>query len=514
MKQLKLWLSKIDTSAYIIAVIFALRIFLERIKINDTDFFWHVKTGEWVWQHKTVPHFDVFSWLSHSEKLIWVAHEWLADVGMYLLHQIGGLTLISYTTFFLFTTLIILSIYYSKLQIRKIDYLDETGKGLLLIFISLIITVLWNKFDTPRPQILSFVLLVTNLILLEKKKNWWSVIVAVLGINLHGGFWPLFFGVNAYYLLPQKEWKPLLVIFAATFINPNGYQTFMYPFYGLMDNTMSTQIVEWLPVSLFKESSGMLLSFILLGMVLIPKKKIDLWNSLMIVVCSIQAIRGLRFILFMPLLVLPVFITFIDYERIYNWLHKSINKLPKIIVAEPKVVDEQINDEKLTTEQVVENKQSTASLLTIVNLFGIAICLAMSVGVVTKTIKLDGNIVSQQMPIAAVKYMKAHPETQYRLLNDYNIGGYLIYNDIETFVDGRSDPFTTTFNGKKGVLDDYTNNIHKLVASPKQFMKKYKIKNIIYAKNSRIYPYILDLPEKYEIIYEDKDWFIAKVKGD
>src|SRR5437879_1326282 len=55
---------------------------------TDPDLWWHLRTGQWILDNRTVPHADPFS--STQDGTHWVAHEWLADVGLYLLYQAGG----------------------------------------------------------------------------------------------------------------------------------------------------------------------------------------------------------------------------------------------------------------------------------------------------------------------------------------------------------------------------------------------------------------------------------------
>ncbi len=44
---------------------------------KESDSFYHLKTGELIWQTKQIPHSDVFSLT--AEGAPWVAHEWLAE---------------------------------------------------------------------------------------------------------------------------------------------------------------------------------------------------------------------------------------------------------------------------------------------------------------------------------------------------------------------------------------------------------------------------------------------------
>jgi hypothetical protein len=45
--------------------------------VTDPDVWWHLKTGQYITEHKSVPHTDPFSYTRAGEP--WVAHEWLAS---------------------------------------------------------------------------------------------------------------------------------------------------------------------------------------------------------------------------------------------------------------------------------------------------------------------------------------------------------------------------------------------------------------------------------------------------
>src|SRR4051794_14625930 len=55
----------------------------------DWDLWWHLRVGEWVTSHGTVPANDPFSTYGHDKT--WVAYSWLFEVIVYGLHQAFGL---------------------------------------------------------------------------------------------------------------------------------------------------------------------------------------------------------------------------------------------------------------------------------------------------------------------------------------------------------------------------------------------------------------------------------------
>src|SRR5207237_82144 len=58
----------------------------------DPDLCWHLANGRLMVTTGTIPHVDLYSFSAAGHP--WVMHEWLADLTMYLLYQLGGLPLL------------------------------------------------------------------------------------------------------------------------------------------------------------------------------------------------------------------------------------------------------------------------------------------------------------------------------------------------------------------------------------------------------------------------------------
>ena len=67
---------------------FALLLFLPPI-LNDGDTLWQIRTGEWILDHHAIPSIDPFSYTAGDQP--WVAHEWLAETAMALAWRTAGM---------------------------------------------------------------------------------------------------------------------------------------------------------------------------------------------------------------------------------------------------------------------------------------------------------------------------------------------------------------------------------------------------------------------------------------
>jgi hypothetical protein len=65
--------------------------------VLDPDIWWHLRTGEWIIEHGTVPRIDLFSTYGMGQP--WVAYSWLFEVIVYGLYRVFGLVgIVLYTT--------------------------------------------------------------------------------------------------------------------------------------------------------------------------------------------------------------------------------------------------------------------------------------------------------------------------------------------------------------------------------------------------------------------------------
>ena len=95
------------------------------------------------------------------------------------------------------------------------------------------------------------------------------------------------------------------------------------------------------------------------------------------------------------------------------------------------------------------------------------------------------------------------------MLNNYNFGGYLIFNGYKTFIDGRADVFVSEF-GNEDVFKDYyyimdvRDNVDELIA-------KYNIKYYAIYKNCKLTNYLIN-NNLADVLVEDEQYILLEMK--
>ena len=56
--------------------------------VTDPDVWWHLKTGQYIAEHMSVPHTDPFSYTRAGRP--WIAHEWLTELLLYQIQRVAG----------------------------------------------------------------------------------------------------------------------------------------------------------------------------------------------------------------------------------------------------------------------------------------------------------------------------------------------------------------------------------------------------------------------------------------
>jgi len=199
----------------------------------DGDTGWHIRVGEYILDHGTVPQTDLFSFSKAGER--WFAWEWGADVIYAILHRIWGLkgiVILAGVQVALYATIVMR---YSVW--RGANALVTLAVGLLAVGAS-------SVHYLARPHLFTLILLPVSIWLLEADRArptravWTLIPLAALWTNLHGGFLALIAcaGMMMAGVAVEEWWRgtrdwravrryALLTAgcFAATFVNPYGY---------------------------------------------------------------------------------------------------------------------------------------------------------------------------------------------------------------------------------------------------------------------------------------------------
>src|SRR6266542_5945716 len=161
--------------------VFAFSFFFAARPLSDGDFWWHLKTGQYIIQNRTIPKVDLYSFTNYGKP--WVAHEWLSEVIFYIVYSRLGFN----SLIFIFAILTALAFW--------IAFKRSDSHPFIAGFATLL--GVWTALPTigVRPRV--FTLLLTSVYLAvltryarrgEGKAIWWLVPLMVLWVNLHGGF--------------------------------------------------------------------------------------------------------------------------------------------------------------------------------------------------------------------------------------------------------------------------------------------------------------------------------------
>lgn len=151
--------------------------------LGDGDTGWHIRTGQYILAHHAVPSHDLFSFSKPDAP--WFAWEWLSDVALAALFQLGGLKAITLAA----GALIAL---YATLLLRYALWLG--ANALLAPLLTLLAVGASSMHFLARPHLFTLLFLPACLWLVEadlRKKTrrvWLLIPVAALWTNLHGGF--------------------------------------------------------------------------------------------------------------------------------------------------------------------------------------------------------------------------------------------------------------------------------------------------------------------------------------
>jgi hypothetical protein len=218
---------------------------------NDGDVSWHIATGQWILDHRAIPHVDPFSFTWAGKP--WVPIEWLAEVIYASAYRLGG-----YGGVAALVTAVLMAlhaiVYFNAVRWTRLALLPIVAMDFVLIPMLL-----------ARPHLLTWPLLAlwTWLMLRAREQDrappLAAALLMALWANLHGGF--VFglaiagaFGLEALIVSADKprvlrQWLVFgLLCVGAVFINGNGVEGVIHPL-RFTQLQMLPLIDEWKPSS-------------------------------------------------------------------------------------------------------------------------------------------------------------------------------------------------------------------------------------------------------------------------
>ena len=392
------------------------------VGISGNDFWWHLKTGEWIYNNKAIPHTDVFSWYASTNNYTWYAHEWLSDILYYAIYSLFGFLGIS-----VFAT-VILS--FCHLLLMKLTQKKWERYPNFAIIWFLYEIALFTFIIQCRPYIFSFIYLILELFLLtnfvEKdndKKIFFLPIIGMLWANMHGGSSNLSYCLPILFLLigaienfdfyklkhtsiGKEKVKKLSIVSILTIlgnlINPYGIEMLIYPYRYMVGGNYDMQMIgEWQPLDL-KTDTGFVIVICLVITAIIfmmTEKKFEFIDFLLFGAFTYLLLQSIRFVFLFFIVA-----TFI----IFKYIPGKFNDILKEKIMKP---------------------------LTLITSIGIN-CFIIFILIFGENYKP----IETQLPNELIEIIRNSDNK--RLYNYYNYGEELIWNDIPVFIDSRADVYS------------------------------------------------------------------------
>ncbi|MBR5370333.1 MAG: hypothetical protein IK137_03410 [Bacilli bacterium] len=446
-------------------------IFLLNFVRIESDYFWHVKAGEYMFKNGILTH-DVFSWIVNGK--YWMSHEWLFEYIIYGLKDLFPMKhILVYNAIFINLLLIVI----------VLTNKEKYSKNMLFSLFWICLSMIFISFMQARPHLMSYTLLALSIWVLfdnynrkDSKIIYLLPLISLVWANIHGGSSNLpyilcliFFiaGLVSFKFkkiesdrISIKQLKKYILVFILSIIsvciNIHGIKMLLYPYQNMADTTMLNNIMEWAPTNLNMPGHYVyiLLVLIILIIILISNKKIRFIDLLLLGVSIFLGLKSTRFWAYTYIIMSYIVFDYIGENRYGKIVYISILSYSIVL-----------------------------SLFTVFNFGNIVKRI--------NTYQLDSEMIS------IIK--KDNPK---RLFNMYDYGGELIFNDIKVFVDGRADLYS------KYNFNDYL-SISNLTGDYVGLINIYDFDYFLVSKDFPIYNYMIH-SNQYMVLYENESYVLYK----
>ncbi len=235
-------------------------------EISDPDFWWHLKTGQYILQNHSLPVPDPFAYTSDlgspaysgepRTRYFNLTHEWLAQLLLYAVYEAGGFGAV---VLFRAALLTIVCVLVGWVAWRR------CGGFYRAIGAALASAGVLSAFAADRPFVITFLFLAVTIAILEwagrdaRPALWLLPPLLLIWANCHGGYflgWVVMAAYSAEALLLRMRKRPLpgdrtlwvvcALSVALSGVNPNGFRIpeILQYYRG---SFLTSRLLEWAP---------------------------------------------------------------------------------------------------------------------------------------------------------------------------------------------------------------------------------------------------------------------------
>ena len=421
---------------------------------NDGDVSWHIATGQWILEHRAVPHTDPFSFTWFGRP--WVPIEWLAEVIMTGAYQLAGYSGIAALVTAALMGLHFIAFFNATRFIRPFIALG----ALVAMDVVLIPMMLARPHLITWPMIAFWTWLMLRAREQGRAPPLAAALLMILWANLHGSFVVALviagaFGLEALVAATDRsrtlrEWGIFgIACVAAMFVNANGIEGVFHPL-RIANLAMLPLIREWQPSTPDYTPWFFLVLVATLALLWVKRPRLSPMRWLLLGVLLVLALLQMR--------------------------HQALLAIVAMMV--------------LPTGFGMESRTPDRRLVRLAFVAAAALIVVR----VASPVSMPENSANPWKLIAAVPpQLRSQP-----VLNGYSMGGPLILSGIRPYIDGRGDMY-----GDVLVLD-YQRILDGDPSALDQAVRQWNIRWAILPNRSTNLIALLDRTPGWRRIYKDQ----------
>ncbi len=414
-------------------------------KVSDLDVWWRVKTGEWIWQHGSIPDTDPFS---HTALGPWNCVEAGGNLFLYAFEAALGQSGLAWAG-----AVMLLAVALALVALAK--YVTEEGPSIGPIFLAVGLFASVSNFRFgPKPELftlcgLAILLLVLHIAEQERK---WKILLSIPALVLvwaclHRGASvsvPVFGAAMVVWIIRPETRRlgavaagVLALTVAALLITPGTADALRSSAAVVSDSVYVEHIAEWRPLSFEAMTATMPLLPVLFAIWLFvaPVQRRLHFGTLIVLGLGFMALRHSRFV--------PLF---------------ALAMVPEVAWGLRRVLSHH--------RVAIDLRVRPAVLRAVMIASGLG---AMGMAYMSRPVATWGPGVHHKLrPSGAARFLATYPPPG-RMFNTFNYGSYLLYAlgpEQKVFIDGRNDQvFSPDFFAKAAATPGNDRILAELVAA-------------------------------------------------
>jgi hypothetical protein len=410
-------------------------------EIYDSDFWWHLRTGQYIVEKHALPFPDPFAWTTANAPDAYpgeartrqfnLTHEWLAQVILYGVWRAGG------SAGMVAARAITLTVFCGLAGLiawrRRGRFYGALGATLAAAAVA-------QPFALDRPYHFTYLFLAATLAILEYRRGLWLLPpLFVVWANCHSGYflgWVVLGAWCAELLVGRRRdvtlWLVSGLSVLASGLNPNGFEIFR-TLLSYQSSYLTSRLMEWARPSLWPPSAFSVLLLAAAAVLIWARRRVRIADWLIFVAFAAAALSAQRNTILVGL-VAPVLIA-----AYLPWKFRLPAAMP----------------------------------------YAVAALLALGLGAgVAKGSFFQWRAAEWKIPKGAADFLALHHVTQ-PMFNTYEYGGYLIWRlwpGQRTFIDGRA--------LSESVFQDYVRILYNHDASDgkpsgEELLNRYGVQTIV-----------------------------------